>query len=263
MKSQKRIGYLLTIATIFILGCDISTLVAPQSIPASAPGNINTIVAQTAAAAATQTAALNPPSALGVINTIVVQTAAAAATQTAALIPPTLTPSFTPFPTQTASITPTATQTFIFRMPTAVKPTSTKTPVPASSGGSSGGGGGGSSGGGGGGGSTTTWSCKWVSQTPANSTHFAPGTGFNANWTVKNTGDITWIHTTVDIIYSSGAKLSTQLRFDTTADTSVGSTYVVSVPMTAPATAGTYSMTWSLQAGATTFCSMPLTILVP
>lgn len=237
MKSQKRIGYFLTIITIFfVLGCDVSTLAAPQQIPTPIPG---------------------------IINTIVVQTAAAAATQTAALIPPTLTPSLTPFPTKTPTITPTPTQTviFIFTTPTSVKPTRTKTPVPSSGGGGSGGGSGG--GNSGGGGSGATWSCQWISQTPANSTHYAPGTGFNANWTVKNNGDQTWVHTTVDIVFLSGTKTAPLTRYDTTADTGVGASYVMSVPMVAPPTNGTYSMTWALQAGTTTFCSVSLTIIVP
>jgi hypothetical protein len=50
----------------------------------------------------------------GAINIIVAQTAAAASTQTAMSIPPTL----TPFPSQTPSIPPTATPTFIFLLPT-------------------------------------------------------------------------------------------------------------------------------------------------
>ena len=61
------------------------------------------------------------PTALpGAINIIVAQTAAAASTQTAMFIPPTLTPSLTPFPSQTPSVTPTTTPTFIFLLP---KPT--------------------------------------------------------------------------------------------------------------------------------------------
>ncbi|MDA8113490.1 MAG: NBR1-Ig-like domain-containing protein [Acidithiobacillus sp.] len=209
MKSQKRIGYLLTIATIFVLGCDVSTLVASQQIPTSVPG---------------------------IIDTIVAQTAAAAATQTAALIPPTLMPSPTPFPTRTVSVTPINTATFIFRFPTSAN---TPIPVPANG------------------------LCSRVSQTPANSTHFASGTSFNVNWTVKNTGDRAWNHTTVDIVYISGSKLSPVLRYDTAADTNVGSSYIVFVPMKAPSAAGTYSMTWALEAGGTTFCSLPLTIIVP
>ncbi len=54
----------------------------------------------------------------GAINIIVAQTAAAASTQTALLVPPTLAPSFTPFPSQTPSMIPADTPTFVFLLPT-------------------------------------------------------------------------------------------------------------------------------------------------
>jgi hypothetical protein len=57
------------------------------------------------------------------IETIVAQTAAVAATQTAKEFTPTLTPTLTPFPTKTPSDTPTATPTFIFLL-------TSPTPVP-------------------------------------------------------------------------------------------------------------------------------------
>jgi hypothetical protein len=54
----------------------------------------------------------------GAINIIVAQTAAAASTQTALSIPPTPTSSLTPFPSQTPPITSTATPTFVFLLST-------------------------------------------------------------------------------------------------------------------------------------------------
>ncbi len=63
------------------------------------------------------------------INTIVAQTAGAAATQTAALVPPTLTPSATPTASRTPTVTPSLTPTFIFVLSTLSK---TPTPGPAS-----------------------------------------------------------------------------------------------------------------------------------
>jgi hypothetical protein len=59
----------------------------------------------------------------GSIETIVFQTAAAAQTQTAILLPsPTNTPTFTPLPTNTPTETATPTETFIFILPTSTKP---------------------------------------------------------------------------------------------------------------------------------------------
>jgi hypothetical protein len=96
---QKRIAYFLLVVTLFVLGCDISTLIAPAAIPTTAQGSVETIVAQTAAVAATLTAKE---------------------------FTPTLTPSFTPFPTHIPSATPTETPTFIFHL---ISPTATNVPI--------------------------------------------------------------------------------------------------------------------------------------
>lgn len=91
----KRFRYFLLIATLLMIGCDFSTLLAQPPIPSPNPNTIQSIIRGTAAAAGSQTAVL---------------------------IPPTLTPSFTPFPSATASITPTSTETFVFAFPTVTRP---------------------------------------------------------------------------------------------------------------------------------------------
>ena len=96
---MKPYGYFLLITTIFVLSCDVSSLVAPSTIP-------------------------SPDSNL--VQTIIVQTGAAAASQTAALVTPSLTPSSTPLPSQTPSTTPSPTETFVFNLPTPkINPTGT------------------------------------------------------------------------------------------------------------------------------------------
>ena len=100
MKSNSRRAMQITLASIFLLmSCDVSTFMSPQQIPTLVPAEIDLIAAQTAAAAATETAAL---------------------------IHPTLRPTLTPFPTQTPVSTPTITPTFIFLLST---PTDTVTPT--------------------------------------------------------------------------------------------------------------------------------------
>ena len=86
---------LLFAALLVLLACELPVLSqpAPQN---PAPGSIETIVFQTAAAAQTQTAILLPP--------------------------PTNTPTFTPLPTGTPTETPTPTETFVFILPTSTKP---------------------------------------------------------------------------------------------------------------------------------------------
>jgi hypothetical protein len=93
----------LAVLALVVMSCDVSTLVAPAPpVPTLGPGGINTIVAQTAGAAATQTAALVPPS---------------------------LTPTATPTASRTPTVTPSLTPTFLFVLATLSK---TPTPGPAS-----------------------------------------------------------------------------------------------------------------------------------
>jgi len=98
MSRQERILYSLLIVTIFVISCDVSTLVATPQNTALAPNAVNEIIAQTAAAAATQTAKL---------------------------FTATFTPSITPIPTFTPSETPTDTPTFLFILSSPTKPTKT------------------------------------------------------------------------------------------------------------------------------------------
>ncbi len=68
------------------------------------------------------------------INTAIAWTAEAAATQTALMIPPTLTATVTLFPTRTPPPTESPTPTFIFILPTSTVPSSTPTATPDNSG---------------------------------------------------------------------------------------------------------------------------------
>jgi hypothetical protein len=228
MKPHNKFWYLFLIIALLVISCDVSTLAAPQVIPTAAPGAIGTIVAQTAAAASTQTAAL---------------------------LPPTMTPSFTPFPTRTASATPSPTETFVFKLPTL-----TKTPIPTATqagGGSGGGGGGGSSGGG------SDWTCKVTGQNPKNSAHIAAGALFNANWNVQNTGIQGWLNTTVDIAFVSGTRMAAKSLYDLQYSVNPGASTTITIPMKAPGKKGTYTTSWTLEAGKVGFCGLSLTIVVP
>jgi hypothetical protein len=94
MISKKARGILLMTAIIAMVACAPLLLPSGNSpVPTLAPGELEVIIAQTAARAASETAIL---------------------------IPPTLTPTLTPSPTVTASLTPSPTATFIFLLPTLV-----------------------------------------------------------------------------------------------------------------------------------------------
>jgi len=169
------------------------------------------------------------------ISTYIAQTANAAATQTVAALP-TFTPTatFTSTPRNTDTPEPTATATVIFRFFTA-------TPL---------------------GSSNQSYACEIISTTPANGTTFSSRTGFDAVWQVKNTGKNEWDKNTVDYAYLSGDKFHKVAAYDLTTTVARGDTTLLDVAMQAPKNPGTYTTTWSLRVGSSTFCPVSLSITV-
>jgi hypothetical protein len=225
----RRILFSVASIGLLIISCDVSTLAISQPvIPTQIPGALNFLIAQTAGAAATQTAAL---------------------------IPPTLTPSLTPFPTFTPPDTDTPTPTFIFILL-----------IPTSSGS------GGGSGSGSGSGLTSgtagkEYACTRGSKSPANGTSFNPGQKFTGDWKVKNSGTIDWVITTVDFDFVSGSgsvnfSSPSSTLFDFSSTVAVGSSVTLTVPMKAPASAGSYTSNWTLAASHKTFCTFSWNITV-
>ncbi len=160
------------------------------------------------------------------ISTYIAQTANAAATQTVAAMPTkTPTATFTSTPRNTDTPEPTATATVIFHFFTA-------TPVVI------------------------------ISTTPANGTKFGSRTAFDAIWQVKNNGKKEWDKNTVDYAYLSGDKFHKVAAYDLTTTVARGDTTLLDVAMQAPKNAGTYTTTWSLRVGTSTFCPVSLTIVV-
>jgi len=186
------------------------------------------------------------------INTIIAQTANAALTQTSAALPTaTFTPTLTPTrPSPTASPTATSTVVFILSTPTMqVVPTFTFI--------SNTGGGSGSSGS-----SSAKYACQVLSVSPPNGTSMDKNTDFDANWSVKNIGQKTWDRNSVDFIYFSGAKIHKVAGYDLNSNVTSGSTTTLGVDMIAPKDSGNYSTTWTLRVGDNDFCKMSITINV-
>lgn len=221
------------VAGLVILGCATPALVTPPP-STSGPGSLETIIAQTALAAQTQTAIV---------------------------LPPTLTPSAIPSPTKTLTTTPTPTATILFLI-------STKTNTPIPTGIFAGGSGGTSTGGGSGSGSdgdgfvkpTATpseWACRVLSKSPARGAIVPAGSSFTAVWTVQNTGTKTWPKKGVDVVYQSGARLNHgKPYYDIPAGVTPGGTVRISVTMEVPKRPKEYSTRWSLMVGKTQFCSV-------
>lgn len=178
----------------------------------------------------------------GAVQTYIAQTANAAATQTVAALPTsTPTATFTPTPRNTETATPTPTNTFIFvlKSPTPLIPPT----VPGS-------------------GSAAGFSCEVVSQYPGFGTVFSPRTGFDATFTVKNTGSKTWDRNSVDFVYLSGDQIHRVSGYDLDKDVKVGQTITLYVSMQAPKTAANYTTYWTLQSGSAKFCRLTVVINV-
>ena len=185
-------------------------------------------------------------------NRMVAQTAAAAATQTALFAPtpylsPTLVPTFTPIITTTPSPVPTLTPTFLFLIasPTKPKPTATRTSTAAPTSVAGG-----------------KYSCQLVSQEPDNGAVFNPNADFDGRWRVRNTGTSKWDQNSTDYRYASGDKFHQQGAYDFPKTVPVGDAVNLIVDMRAPKNAGTYTTRWEIRIGDNHFCTMRLTIEV-
>ena len=102
-RQRRKILHGLLAFTLVLISCDISTLLGSPQPGAPLP-----------------------------IGMVIAMTANAASTQTAAFITPSLTPTLTPLPTRTPTQTPTPTPTFIFRLATLTRTPKTPTAGPAS-----------------------------------------------------------------------------------------------------------------------------------
>jgi len=180
----------------------------------------------------------------GAVGTFIALTVNAAGTKTAAAMPSlTPTPTLTPIVnTETPIPTATATVLFILSSPTPlVIPTFTSS---------------------GSGTSSDNFACRISRVSPANGTNFNPRDDFDAIWTVRNIGQRNWDRNSIDIIYSSGAKIHKVSGYDLDSNVRVGDSIDVGVDMQAPKDSGTYSTTWVMRRGDNAFCTLNLTIVV-
>ena len=196
--------------------------------------------------AATPPPAFDPNS----INTAIVLTADFASTQTAWMVPATLTPTLTSFPTYTLAPSETPTATFIFILSTPTKPTATPTVKFSTTqiAGTA---------------ASTKYACQFIAQKPEDFTTFAPKSDFDVTWHIKNTGTETWSVSNTDYRFVGGDALHTGMDvYDLAASVAPGEKTDLIVDMRAPRQSGTYSTTWKIFVGKTSFCVVTLTIFV-
>lgn len=201
-----------------------------------------------------------PPASASVpLGTVVAETAAAAQTQTAMVITPSSTPTVPPTATKTATVTPSPTATILFITETNVPdslletggyeeenngsaigiasgtPSSSKKRI-------------------------REWACRITYRSPANEIVIARETTFQVKWTVQNTGTKTWPKKGVDVVYASGADLHIGKPYiDIPATVGPGGKTTVTITLVAPKRAGDYSTRWSLKVGRTEFCGLKFT----
>jgi uncharacterized protein YraI len=114
---------------------------------------------------------------------------------------------------------------------------------------------------------STALSCVLVAQTPTDYTQFTAGTGFSTTWVLQNTGSAAWASSTTDLRYL-GAVATTPLHqgsdiYDLPLDVQPGTSYNFTVPMIAPAAAGTYGELWEVGSSSGVLCQFYIYIIVP
>jgi Ig-like domain from next to BRCA1 gene len=224
MKSQKARALLLIAMVIIIYAC------APLLLPS---GNVTV-----------------PTLAPGELEMIIAQTAAAAASQTAVLITPSQTPTPTSSPTVTPSLTPSPTPTFRFilltlTLPPGIHPIGTGTGTVDVSALNKG------------------FSCKIISVDPVLNANVSAGKPFNAHWVVQNDGTELWNSANMDYRFSGGVKMYVGAKTrDFSTSIASGETLDIIIGMQAPASPGKYSTIWKLHQGQEDFCPMTIKINV-
>ncbi|MDI6769484.1 MAG: NBR1-Ig-like domain-containing protein [Anaerolineales bacterium] len=87
---------------------------------------------------------------------------------------------------------------------------------------------------------------EFVSETIPDGTNFAPGAAFTKIWRLKNAGVCKWT-TAYALVFDSGNAMGASSPVYLTGDVLPGQTVEIQVPMTAPATAGTYTGYWKMR----------------
>ena len=195
------------------------------------------------------------------LGTSIAQTAAAAKTQTVIYMPPSLTPTLTPFPTGT-QIEVTSAPTFLFALPT-FPPLPTGTPIPGIIIQIPGGGSGNSAG-------TDSdspftgeeWTCGIRTKNPPMNTVVERGASFYVTITLFNSGTKTWTNNGIDFVYTGGYRIEGTRIQDLPLTVAPGKEVKVKSLIIAPKKPDIYNIFWTLQVGNYKFCGMKYTFEV-
>lgn len=204
------------------------------------------------------------------VGTVIAQTAAAAQTQTSIFLPtitltPTSTPTFTP--TKTSTSTPTLVPLIILPFLWTATPTVTLSLTQAGTASSENG--------------TDgaeeddedeksgyssvidkEWACTVLKRSPPNGAIIGRGVRFSAAWTVLNRGLKVWPNDGVDFRFRAGVRNEGKSFFDLPSTVITGGQITLDVTITAPKDPGAYRSIWTLKVGRTSFCKMGINFVV-
>ena len=88
---------------------------------------------------------------------------------------------------------------------------------------------------------------QFLTETILDDTEFSSGEAFTKSWTFKNAGTCTW-NTNYKLVFASGEVMSGPASVKLSKSVAPNDQIAIQVPLIAPATAGTYTGTWKLQA---------------
>ncbi len=210
MKKRKFLPILAVLLMATLLGACIPGL---RPTPAISIAELeSTVAAQTVQAQMTEV----------VVQSLIAQLTSIAIEQQATPTQPA--PTETMLPPSATPITPTATDTVAIPTHTSIPPTATSTP------------------------SVCYWAQFISDVTIPDGTDIKAGTAFTKTWRIKNIGTCNWT-TDFDLVFVSGDAMNAPAAVDFTSAVAPGSTVDLTVTMTAPAKAGTYTGYWQLRSG--------------
>ncbi len=155
-----------------------------------------------------------------VVQSLIAQLTSVAVQQQATVTPQE--PTQTQVPPTATPLPPTETATVSMPTHTSIPPTATNTP------------------------SICYWAQFIKDVTIPDGSDITAGTAFTKTWRLKNIGTCTWT-TDFDLVFVSGDAMGAPAVVDLTAAVAPGSTVDLSVQMTAPAKAGSYTGNWQLR----------------
>ena len=106
-------------------------------------------------------------------------------------------------------------------------------------------------------------SCRVMSQSIKNGSHFGPREDFDMGWLVRNTGSADWDASSMEFTYFSGTKMYLFSPVHLDANVEHGEKVALSASLVAPKNSGTYRTVWALRQGTYYFCYVSIRIIVP